>query len=152
MHQQPAACLAAVRKNPESFEAGLALVARRLLFSAVGLSDGDRQFLHDVTRSEARFPMRALQRLVAISRRSVQPDDREALPELIRREILGDESAMTVAAAFDFETSAQGEADMAQRRYERNRQCPAARAAAIQFMTRHLIGLKHSIVAVHAGR
>lgn len=131
----------------DPFVAGLQTIARRLLFSTPRLASTDRQFLYDVARQEARFPMTGLRRLMAIAAHSTKPEDREALPELIRAECLVGVHAVDVAIAFDEETAAQGIADVAQRAYERH-PSPTTQARVVEAFTAHLTGLRRSLDAV----
>lgn len=135
-----------------TFARDLQLIARRLYVSAPTLPQSDRQFLKDVARDERRYGFISLQRLISCSRQSVKPEDREALPELIRGEILsGVPLEFNIAMAFDAETFAQGEADNAQRLYER-RLCAASRDVAIEKLTVHHAALRASLDAVLANR
>lgn len=103
------------------FESGLAFVARRLLLSGAALSDHERQLLKDLARSEARYPMRTLQALIAIAPRCPEAHDREVLAEFIRERILAQCAPIACPfAAFEEETKAQGVADLWQWRYARN--------------------------------
>lgn len=105
-----------------AFEEQLQSLAQRLLSSVLGLTTADKQFLRDLARDEARYPMRTLRRLIGLAAMSVRPEDREALAELVRAEILAQtQSAFCLATAFDHETEANGAADVAQRAYERER-------------------------------
>jgi hypothetical protein len=45
---------------------GIQAIARRLLFSSIGIAPVDRDFLHELAREEHRYQMRALQRLIEI--------------------------------------------------------------------------------------
>ncbi|HVX40316.1 MAG TPA: hypothetical protein VHB25_12155 [Gemmatimonadaceae bacterium] len=120
MYQSGPHTLVVGRTDPDAFVRDLQQVARNLLVSVLGMSNGERQFLHDVARGEGRYQMKALQRLVALSRRSLRPEHREALAEVVRRESLVDvESVRDIALAFDLETTAQAAADPAQRQFER---------------------------------
>lgn len=125
MYQHSPVTLAGDRRNAgsgargEAFLATLQFIARRLLFSVLGLTDDERQFLHDVARSEHRYRMIALQRLMAIAARSVKPEDREALAEVVRAWCLAGVPAVTdIRLAGDLETRAQGEHDVAWRAFE----------------------------------
>lgn len=152
MHQNNAVWLAPDRRNSSGFVDELQFIARRLLVSAIGLPEADRQFLWDVARGEGRYRMVALQRLAGISCRSVKPEDREALAELVRRECLcGVPSIYDVGLAFDLETKAQGEADVAQRQFER-RPTLATRTAAIETLTGQYFATRASLDAVEAER
>lgn len=97
-------------------------LARALYFSAgPNISPRNREFLQDFARGEARYQLVALQRLIMCARASCKPEDREALAEIIRAELLADEPTKCVATAFDYETTANGEANNAQRQFERTR-------------------------------
>jgi hypothetical protein len=95
-----------------TFAGDLAQLARRLRVSVLGLSDSDQHLLKDV--AEDRYPMKTLARLMAIAAHSVRPEDREALPELIRRECLvGVPSVLDARLVGRLETQAQGNHDLA---------------------------------------
>jgi hypothetical protein len=94
-----AAGLAASRTNSESrtsrptvptvaqhqqFLRSLNLHAACLLLSVPNLSGEDRQFLHDIRRSEGRYGMRAIERLMLLSARSLRKAHRIQLGEMIR--------------------------------------------------------------------
>lgn len=131
MYQLRSPRLAPGRTEPESFDEGLGLLARRLRFSVADLDDGDRQLLADFGRGasrdgEVRYRMLTVRHLCAIAGRSTRPEDRDALPELLRAEILRHAGPqLCVGTAFDEETAAVGPADVAQRAFERN-PCEAA--------------------------
>jgi hypothetical protein len=80
-------------------------------------TDDDKVFLQDVARG--RYPMVALQRLMAIAARSEKLEHREFLAEVVRRECGAAVAGHCIAAAFDWETEANGEANNAQRKFER---------------------------------
>lgn len=125
MYQQTASRLAPGRTDAERFDDGLAFIARRLRFSVQRLDARDRQLLDDFGRGasrdgEVRYRMVTLRALCAIAGRSTRADDREALPELIRAEVLRYVDApVSIAAAFDVETSVTGPTDVEQRVFER---------------------------------
>jgi hypothetical protein len=122
MYQQNAASVAAARHLPEqSFQQRIQLIARMLFMSTPRASDSDKQFLHDVARAEARFPMRGLERLARIAQQSTRPEHREALTLLVREFSTPRFGYVSLPAAFDEETRTQGIADMEQRRFERER-------------------------------
>jgi hypothetical protein len=138
------------RSGARTFAEKVQHIARRLFFSARNLTSSDKQFLGDLARAERRYEMKALQRLIGIAERSDRPEDREALAELIRAECLRSTPAVRdVGVAFDLETRAQGEADVAQRAFERRR-TRATKEAAIEKLTTHLYGLRASLDAVEA--
>lgn len=147
--------LALVRSNTESptestFEQQLQFLARRLLFSAVGIAAADRQFLHDLSRGEARFPMKTFRRLNAIAAHSTKPEDREGPAELMRADILTQTHRhLSLVAAFDAETEAVGPADVAQRRLERAITRATIDEASLT-LTRQLVTTREALDAVRA--
>lgn len=100
-------------------------LARSLYFSAPNVTARNREFLQDFARGEGRYQLVALQRLIMCARASTKLEDREALAEIIRAELLADAPASCVVSSFDAETIANGDANIAQRQYERTR-CRAA--------------------------
>lgn len=128
-------------------------LAHRLHASTPAFAPADRQFLKDVARGEQRYRFLALQRLMRLSARSTNPADRFALAELVRGEIVsaGVPLEFSIALAFDEETLAQGEADNAQRMFERRR-CVSSRAIAIEKLTAHHATLRKALDVIHATR
>lgn len=112
------------RRDPEPFDKALAMIARRLRLSVVDLDDHERRLLEDFGRGasvdgEIRYRMITLRALLTIASRSSRIEDREALPELMRAEILiAGDGHMSIATSFDLETSTTGPADVAQREFE----------------------------------
>lgn len=125
MYQQQSLRVAPGRTEPEQFDEGLAFFARRLRFSVADLDDRDRQLLADFGRGasrdgEVRYRMLTVRHLCAIAGRSNRSEDREALPELIRAEILRTaRPQLCLRSTFDEETAAVGPADVAQRAFEK---------------------------------
>jgi len=140
--------VAHARRETEPFAKGLARVANRLLFSVPDLTDDERQLLFDYARDEARYPMKTLNKLMAISRRSTREEDQVALPELVRAHASAP-AAIDVASAFDAETEAQGRADVAQRIFERNRDA-GSRQAVSEALALQLAATRRSLDAVQA--
>lgn len=126
MYQGRASRLAPARTNGEpSFDEKLARITRRLRYSVTNLAADEQQLLDDYGRGasrsgEARYRLVTFRRLIAIARRSRRPEDREALPELIRDEIAEGGAPLDVEVAFDRETPAPGAADVAQRAFEQD--------------------------------
>jgi hypothetical protein len=89
----------------------------RELHASAPRDEADSAFLQDVARG--RYPMVALQRLMAIAARSEKLEHREFLAEVVRRECGAAVAGHCIAAAFDWETEANGEANNAQRKFER---------------------------------
>jgi hypothetical protein len=110
---------ALLRTNPAhpmagsgDFAADLAQLARRLRLSVPALSPAEIHALKDV--ADNRYPMKMLCMMMRISSRSVRADDREALPELVRRECLvGVPSVLDARLVGRLETQAQGPHDVA---------------------------------------
>jgi hypothetical protein len=129
MYQTSALPVAAGRANAErtspahaerTFVDEIQLIARQLLFSTARATDEEKQFLRDVARQEGRYPLRALERLTEIAKKSGRPEHREALSRFIReRSTPATAANVSVAAIFDVETVANGDADLAQRIFER---------------------------------
>lgn len=115
----------------------LMTVSRCLLLSVPDLTKGDRQFLYDVMRDEARFPVRGLQRLLDISRRSARPAHREKMAELLRTYCIPADESMDVVAASIAETQAQGQGDVAVHVFLFDRTA-AHRAEALDRMSEHM--------------
>jgi hypothetical protein len=119
-YQSHTAPLARPRTESESFTAGLAFTARRMLFGATHLTPSERQLLHDLSRSESRYAMKTLQTLIAIAPRCAKVEDQEALPEFIRGRIARQRAQLCDPfTAFAVETEAQGLTDIAQYKYAR---------------------------------
>src|SRR5688572_3468436 len=126
-YQRPSPSPVAGRREPEPFDEGLPFIARRLRLSVPGLDDYERELLTNFGRGasvdgEVRYRMVTLRALLAIASCSTKLEDREALPELFRAEILAKDPcrAGSVPDAFDLETSVTGPANEAQRAFERN--------------------------------
>lgn len=152
MYQTTPRVLVVGRTDPDAFLRDLQQIARNLLVSVLGMDEADRQFLHDVARGEGRYQMKALRRLVGLSRLSLRPDHREALAELVRRESLADvTAARDVGLAFDLETGANGEADVAQRQFERF-PSSATRDRVRGALTTQLYATRAALDAVEAAR
>lgn len=97
----------------ENFVSDVQAFAREL-HAVVPRDDADSAFLQDVARG--RYPMVALQRLMAIAARSPRPEHHEMLSEIVRPRVV---AAPCIATAFDTETQANGEANLAQMQFER---------------------------------
>jgi hypothetical protein len=152
MYQRNVVRVAAPRRDAGSGRllARLRTAARQLYFSAVGVDAADRQFLQDFARDEERYQLVALQRLVAIARCSVKPEDREAIAEIIRGELLdGVPAVQDVQFAGELEMKAQAEHDLAWRAFELS-PCRAHRDRAIETGTLHLHGIRAQLDAAHA--
>lgn len=151
MDRKPSVSVAADRTHPEiRLPVKLALAARQLKFDVPALAPGDRDFLDDLAREESRYPMRALVRLIAIARTARRDEVAEALAEIIRGEIrAGRMTPEDVFAAFESESLAQVDADMAQWRFERRRSKSNAERA-VDLCTRHIVRLRSYVDAVVA--
>lgn len=138
---------------PVDFVREVQALAHRLHSSTTGLAQSDRQFLKDVARGESRYRFLGLQRLMRVAARSPNAADRFGLAELVRGEILraGDPLGYNIAAAFDIETAAEGEANNAQRLYERRR-CPSSRAVVIEKLSAHQASIRTALDVIHASR
>jgi hypothetical protein len=135
-----------------TLQARLAQIAHRLRCSVPALDRGERQFLRDLDRKEARYPMRALVRLTHIAARSTLDHHREALPQLVHELITAqrtDVEPLDVDAAFDRETEAQAEFDKAQRAYD-HAPTPANHARAIAAGQMQLTWTKASLDSLYA--
>lgn len=151
VYQRNAVRMAADRMKADVIR-DLQTVARRLFFSTIDLDSSDRQFLQDFIRPECRYPMAALCRLISISSHSVRPEDREAVPEVLRGWILRTVPAVyDVALVGDLETKAQGDHDVAWRAFERIRD-RLTRERAIETGTAHFNGLRAQLDTLHAHR
>lgn len=107
------------------FDIGLANFAIRLRESVPNQTAYEHGLLEEFARGasavgEIRYRQTTLKALIAIAARSKCPADRDALPELIRAEILAAGPPLCVATAFDSETAATGPADVEQRAFEQN--------------------------------
>lgn len=103
----------------DAFHHELRFIARRLLFSVPRLEVAERDLLYDLGRTEVRYPMKTLRALLAIASRSLRLEDQEAIPELMRAEILRQSApSLCVRAAFDIEAPVTGPANEAQRAFE----------------------------------
>ena len=142
---------AALHDPTDSFADGIRTVARRLIFSCPDASTDDKQFLQDVARAEIRYPMKALERLTRISQQSRRPEHREALAELVREYSTPCLGHVSVAAAFDEETRTNGDADMAQRFFERE-PSPANRDRVLEALHAQAIATREAMTAVRRHR
>lgn len=106
---------------PDPFDAALRTVARQLRESVPDLTPRETEFLYDLAREEARYPMPTVRKLCGLSRRCRSPKVREAFAELIREYSLPADADASVTAAFDHEQRATGPADITQRAFERDR-------------------------------
>lgn len=127
----------------------LATVASCLLLTVPSLSPAERQFLYDIRRDEARFPTRAIQRLMELSRRSSRPAHREKISEVIRKHSLPLDESLDVVAASIAETRAQGEADVAVHVFLHDRS-PANRERAETALTEHCATMRTLLDVVKA--
>lgn len=111
---------------PQSFDCGLAGLAKRLRLSVPNLTEYERHTIEEFARGasvdgEIRYRQRTFKALMALAARSRNIADRDALPELVRAEILANvASHVCVEEAFDRETAVTGPADVEQRAFERN--------------------------------
>lgn len=143
-YQSHAQRLAPLRTSTEEFQSGLAFVARRMLFAVPSLTSAERQLLWDLSRSESRYAMKALQTLITIAPRCPKVDDQEALPEFIRGRIVAQRESADVFTAFAAETEAQGLADLAQFKYAR-RQNDITRLEVIEALRRQQAATRWSL-------
>jgi hypothetical protein len=151
MYQHTAVRLAATRMSPEvpreDFADTLGGIARRLRLSVPDLDHDERALLDEYGREEGRYPMKTLQRLIAIARRSRKAEDRHALAEAIRARSLTQGDVRDVPVVFDEETEANGLFNVAQREFER-RPSPSTKARCVELGTRQLEATRESIDAV----
>lgn len=125
-YRQPSAAPASARTEPAlDFDGRLATFARGLRLSVNDLTEQESELLTDYGRGasrdgEVRYRLRTFKALIGIARRSSRPEQREALAEIIRAELLADVASPSIATAFDAETPAPGQADVRQREFERN--------------------------------
>ena len=133
-------------EGPEAdrFRDAMHSVARKLLFSTK--SEADRQFLYDVLRD--RYPGRWLHRLATICANSMRPAHHGLLDEALA-EFSMPMNPMSVGIAFDYETEAQAECDVAQREVERF-PSPETKAKALDRITAHICALKQAARSVQA--
>lgn len=156
MYHMTSASVAADRTVPERstrLAERISYVARRLLFGTSRITAEDRQYLGEVARTEQRYPMKGLDRLVEASARADSAADAEALPEAIRGEILARRSAgavrTSITAAIEAETITQAEADVAEFRYLRERS-ETNRRVLIEKLTAHMTADRQLTDALHA--
>lgn len=107
--------------RPDSFEARLRKIARRLRETIADLTDRETAFLYDLAREEARYPMPTVQKLCGLSRRSRNPMARDAFAQLIRDYSVPVTVDSGITAAFDLETPVPGRVDLLQRQFDRDR-------------------------------
>lgn len=143
---------ASLRTNADAagsgFVDGFKALARELRLSVPDLSDADKHLLKDV--ADDRYPMVTLVRMMAIASRSLRPEHREGLAELVRAECLAPHAgAACVSSAFDLETEATGLADLAQRHFERA-PCPSTWQRVRDALTRQMHATRRSLDAVHS--
>lgn len=144
-----AAFATTVLPNGHTFTEEFQAIARRLLFSCPATSTSERQFLQDVARG--RYPMKALERMTRIAAGSTRPEHREALALFVREISAPRYGAVSIAAAFDEETRTNGEADMAQRYFERER-TRANQERAIDALHAQEIATREAITAVRTAK
>lgn len=134
----------------QAFDDGVRQVAGKILFGA-NVSASDADFLHDVRRrDDKRYEFKALRRLIGLSRQCRRREDREALAEFIRGQILGDdpESAMEISLVFDDETVATSGADPVQRALERHPNCRTTWERCRDALTRQLVATRRALDVV----
>lgn len=125
MYRQPALSPVHPRMHPdaisEALAAGIAYIARRVMVSALVLTDRERDTLSELSSHEGRNRFVAISRLISILQRSARADDREALPELVRG-LIAQASVETTdwRAAWALETDAQAIVDPLQLRFDWN--------------------------------
>lgn len=105
---------------PDGFEDGLRKIARALRGSVGDLTDREKDWLYDLAREEARYPMPTVRKLCALSRRSRNPAVRNAFAELVRRECL-EGTDVSVTQAFGIELRSNGPTDIAQWEFARDK-------------------------------
>lgn len=106
---------------PDAFDGALRTVARQLRQTIPDLTSRETEFLYDLAREEARYPMPTVRKLCALSRRCRNARVRESFAELIRQYSVPADANPSVTSAFDHELRATGPADIAQRNFERDR-------------------------------
>lgn len=115
---RPASASPAVTPG-DPFETELRRIARALRESVPNLTAREQEFLYDLAREEARYPMPTVRKICRLARRSSSVEAREAFAELIRAES-SHPDALPVDKAFDLECPVPGVADVAQRQFETN--------------------------------
>lgn len=136
--------------SEDTFADGLATVARRILFGARDLSSAEREFLHDLTRSEERYPMKSLRRLLALSAKCAKPEDAEAFPEFLRTLIVTQRNErLSAMTAFEQETESQGQTDIAQFAFAKN-PCRSNKERVLDALRAQLARTRKAIDAVLA--
>lgn len=125
-------------------------IAHRFLGAVPSLAKREKQLLQDVVRG--RYTFTTLESLIAIARRSTDPALRELLAECIRGRLLVEDAApLDIQVALDFETAAQGPADVAAREFEKH-PTRTTRERAISAHTAHLRGLRRVLDCLHLTR
>ena len=138
----------AIPPDADPFEAALRAIARRLRESVSDLTLREKEFLYDLAREEARYPMPTVRKICRIARRSELPEDREAFANLILAESLPAIDSSCLRTAFDLETPAPGEADPLQRALEHNPTCRETWQRCRDALARQLAASRHALHAV----
>lgn len=107
----------AAERERVSLESAIVSHASCLLLSVPDLSTSDRQFLYDIRRREARFPIQSWARLAAITRRSLRPAHRAQMHELFKRAEVQPCALTDLIEASLAETEAQAIGDVAVQRF-----------------------------------
>lgn len=143
---------ASLRTNSDAagsgFVAGFKTLAGNLRLSVADLTESEKHLLKDI--ADDRYPMKTMLNVMAIASRSLRPEHREELAELVRAECLAPHAgAACVSSAFDLETEATGLADLAQRHFERA-PCPSTWQRVREALTRQMHATRRSLDAVHS--
>jgi hypothetical protein len=146
MYPNNAQILAGTEQTPKRpLGEQLATIARQLYFSTARRTERQTQILTDVMRG--RYPFRTLEHLLEIAQLSTRPEHREALALCIRECSTPQYGQVSLAAAFDAETEAEGVANLEQRRFERERtRCNQERV--IETLHAQEIATREAITAV----
>lgn len=155
-YQRTAFESAAPRRDADSFDRDLGTIARRLRLSVHDLTDDERQLLEEYGRGasrdgEPRYRLITFRRLCAIARRSRRAEDRDALAELVHREVTDGVDPSTVEVVFDQETASTGPTDVAQRAFEHEPN-PITQARCREALERQLATTRAALDVVNAVR
>jgi hypothetical protein len=154
-YRAPATDAAGSRTEAGPFDKAIARFAVELrLERGPDLNDYERNLLEDFGRGasvsgEIRYRMKTLRSLISIASRSRRVELRDALPELLRAEILRNAPAVSIEKAFDVETPAPGQADPAQRAFERDPN-PITHQRCKEALERQLAATRQALDAVLA--
>jgi len=132
-----------------NWDAGMRTVARLLQEDVPDLTAREREFLYDLAREEARYPMPTVRKIAALARRARNAAARDAFAELVRAESTPLEQQPPVRETFDVETASTGPADVAQRMYETNPN-PSTWSRCRDLLYRQMVATRDAFYAVMA--